>query len=253
MRTAGVVLAVVASFAAVSSCVAAMMPYVSFSSNDLRTSIEIPFRLDSDGKYRVDNWEYSTEEYSVQVSALLDPDPSIAYAIGVTDLGAPSGFSFIFGTPIVAVGSPNAVSGSIVGGLTDFTGDGVSLTPLFSKVQASEVGFPLTSTGVDVGDAVTAGAGSPGALYTYGAFSSGSISGPGPGPWTWLQMSSSFMLSGGSDSAALTGFTSIDPGPPRPPVPEPTSLALVAGGLLSMAIMGAKRRRAGKRSSPRVA
>jgi hypothetical protein len=251
MRSIAVMLVVLTAFAALGGPAVAMTPFVSFTSSDLRTSIDIPFFQNPDGTYQVDNWQYSTSEYSVQLSALLDPDPSIAYGIAVSDFGAPSTFSFAFSTPIVAVSAPNTVQASIVGGLTDFTGDGVSLTPTGSKVQVSEVGSPLTNMGVDVGDGLTVGTGAAGALYTYGAFATVPTAGPGPGPWTTLQQSVSFTLSGGSDVAVLTGFASIEPGSPRP-VPEPTSLALMAGGLVSLAAL-VRKRRAGQKSGSTIA
>jgi hypothetical protein len=180
-------------------------------------------------------WAMETEEFSITISGGLDPDPSIAYAIGVTDFGAPSAFGFVFGTPIVATGAPNVVSASIVGGLTDFTGDGVSITPTGPLLQVSDVGFPITNMGVDVGPAAAFGPGPAGALYPYGAFASGPIGGPGPGPWTFLTTSTFFMLSGGGDLAALTGFASIEM------VPEPSTFALSA--LACLGLVGMLRRR----------
>lgn len=174
--------------------------------------------IGEDGKlrYGVDSFVLETPDFLITLSSIMDPDPSIAYGIAVTDFGAPSTFMFLFSTPIVPTGFPNQVNASLVGGLTDFTGNGVSITPTGAFVQTSSLGLPITSMAVDVGTAFAAGPGNPGALYPYGAFSAGPIPGPGPGPWTVLQTLTDFKLSGGGDIAVLTGFAQIV----TAPVPE---------------------------------
>jgi hypothetical protein len=182
-------------------------------------------------------WSTQTDEYSVMVSGIMDPDPSIAYGLAVVDFGAPSTFGFVFFTPIVATGAPNVVTASLVGGLTDFTGDGVSIAPALGQptLQVAEVFAPATNMGVDVGPAFAAGAGAAGSFYAYGPYAAGPIAGPGPGPWTGLSTSTSFTLSGGGDVAALTGFASIEL------IPEPSTIALIA--LAGLGIAGMLRRR----------
>jgi hypothetical protein len=120
------------------------------------------------------------------------------------------------------------MSASLSGSLTDSTGDGVSITPTGPTLQESEVGFPLTNMGLDMGAAFAAGPGLPLSVYAYGPYSVASTPGPGPGPWTFLTIATGFGLSGGGDSASLAGFTSIDP---APRVPEPASLSLIAMAL----------------------
>lgn len=182
------------------------------------------------------------------ISGVLDPDPSISWAIAVTDFGAPSTFSFVFTTPIVPTGNPSTVTGSVSGGLTDSTGNGISITPAavlgdpdgdsIAELQVNEVGVGgppvFTNMGVDVGGAVSFGPGVPGANYIYGPFSTGPFAGP-PGIWTSLQSRVSFTMSGGGDIAALTGYASI--------VPEPSAIALVTIGAMSVLGRIALRRR----------
>ena len=219
----------------------AMAPFIGFLGEGQREFVEIPWYTDDDGLYRVDNWDYTTSEFSVRLhDVAMDPDPSIAYALAVTDFGAPTTFTFLFGLPIVPTASPNLVHASVEGELIDATGDGVSLTPTGSHLQVSEVGSPSTNMGVDVGAAFSAEQGRPGALYSYGAYSAGPIAGPGPGPWTWLQTTVSFALSGGDDVASFTGFASINEA--TAPVPEPTSLLLLSGGLIAAALVVRRRR-----------
>jgi hypothetical protein len=181
--------------------------------------------LAGDGKTLTFGRGIEAEGYGFEISGTLNPDPSIAYAIVVVDWGAPSLFGFVFGTPIVPTGPQTVVTGSIVGQLTDYTANGVSLTPVGPKVQNSMVevlGFPIPfSLGVDVGDPAThppppVPPPLPGSYYTYGPFVEGPKPGPTSGPWDFLTVSTEFSLSGGSDVARLTGFASIETAPGVP-------------------------------------
>jgi hypothetical protein len=189
-------------------------------------------------------WSYADENFSVNMGGVMDPDPSILYAIGVVDFGAPSVFGFSFTTPIIFSAVPNLVDASVSGGLTDATGNGVTITPtltnddldLFLELQVAELstGGPYVNMGVDVGPTVSGGPGASGALYTYGAF----LAGPQPGPigaWSSLRVRVGFSLTGGNDAAALTGFAQI--------VPEPSSMALAGIGAAALVWQVVRRRR----------
>jgi len=168
----------------------------------------VPLKID--GKVgAIDNYFIERPGFTINISATLNSDPFIAYGLAVTDFGAPSAFSFIFSTPIVPTGPLTTVQASISGGLTDVTGNGVSLTPTAAKTQTSSVSAPPTSMGVDVGDLALHGPGSPGALYTYGPYAAGPMAGP-VGIWTGLSTTAAFTLSGDGDIAALTGFASVN-------------------------------------------
>jgi hypothetical protein len=198
------------------------------------------------GVYGIGSWNSTTDNFSgfsytgddgthVAISGSLDPDPAIGYGITVTDFGAPSVFGFFFSTPIVVGATPTSVKSSVSGGLTDFTGDGVSITPTAALLQIAAVGAPVTNMGVDIGPAVSGGPGSSGALYGYGPYSIPFQPGPA-GPWTTLSITVGFSLSGNQDVASLTGFAEIVP------VPEPSSLCMLGMGALGLLYFARRRR-----------
>jgi PEP-CTERM motif len=175
-------------------------------------------------------WGTTQPGYSLSVSGEANEDPFITYGITVTDFGAPSAFSFFFTSPMVPIGTNNSVNASLSGALNDASGNGVSITPTQAdadgdtviELQTSDVTAPATNMGVDVGTALAFGPGAPGAFYPFGPFAAGPQPGPGPGFWTGLQATVAFTLSGGSDTAVLTGRAEIVQ------VPEPASFALAA-------------------------
>jgi hypothetical protein len=192
----------------------------------------------------VEGFTITSAEWQCSISGGLNPDPSISYTISVADFLAPSSFSFTHTTPITPIGGTNTVRASVVGGLTDAVGNGVSITPTLAdmdgdgiaEIQIAEVLAPATNMGVDVGLAAShAGTGSL-ASHPYGSFDAGPIAGPGPGPWVTLTTTTAFMLSGGGDTVALTGFAEI--------VPEPSTVALAGIGMALMLGYAARRRRA---------
>jgi hypothetical protein len=166
----------------------------------------------------------------VTISGSASADPVISYGIAVVDFGAPSVFGFLFSIPVGPgdlPAMPTVVNSSIVGGLTDFTGNGVTITAINPHVQDNYLeGVAFTWS---VGDSASFGPGAPGSLYTYGPFAFGPAAGPA-GPYTGnFVTTANFSLSGGGDIAALTGFCSIDP------IPLPPTLLLLGSGLLGLA------------------
>ena len=161
-------------------------------------------------------------------------DPYLGYAIGVTDFGAPSGFSFTFFTPI-AVGAYTHAAAAMTVALAGADGTAVSITPLApaTNLQVSSAGSPPpgTNLGVDIGT---------------GCNGSGVVACPAvsaetffaPTSYGGLMVVVAFQFSGGGDAASLAGSTLLDTQAP-PSVPEPATLVL-----LGMGLAGALSRRA---------
>lgn len=180
---------------------------------------------EEDGQFRLVPAVYNFGDTIVE--ALRDPrdaSGAITYGIAVIDSGAASSFSFSFSMPITLDPGATTIGSSIVGGMTDFTGDGVSVSTTggFLTLQRSYVSGPLTNLGVDVGGNQAYGAGTAGSLYTYGPVATGPIAGGDMSAFTTLSVDLDFLASGNGDVIVLTGFTDIV-------VPAPATLALLGG------------------------
>lgn len=183
-----------------------------------------------DGEFRLVPAIYTFGDTTVE--ALETPratSAAIAYGVAVIDFGAASSFSFTFTVPMALDPGATTVTSSIVGGMTDFGGDGVSVSTTggFTTLQRSWVDVPTTDLGVDVGPSLAFGPGGSGSLYNYGAYSAGPVAGGDMSGFVLLSTQLDFLASGGSDVIVMTGFTDIV-------VPAPASIALLGGlGLIA--------------------
>jgi hypothetical protein len=167
-------------------------------------------------------------------------DPLIVAAIGAVDTGAPNTFSVAVVAPLVPTfpaGAQLSSTASIIGGLTDGSGEGnvsvsASLTP--GALLETTINGTVVST---AGPAVTTTAVGVGGTLPYGLFTNvNTFLCPGGG-CTSFDLLLSFTGAGGGDSYAFTGSNNVQ----QVQVPEPTTLALLGLGLAGLGF--ARRRR----------
>lgn len=215
--------AAIASLAGLASADAVATVMIDGSSYELE-SFEV------DGQFRLVPAVYVFGDTTVEaLETPRDAGATLAYGIAVLDAGAASSFSFMFSMPITLDAGTTTIVSSIVGGMTDFTGNGVGLSTTggFDTLQRSWVSAPDTDLGVDVGPSLSFGAGPSGSLYNYGAYAVGPVAGPDLSGFATLSVGLDFMASGDNDVIVLTGFTDIV-------VPAPASMVALAGlGLVS--------------------
>ena len=187
--------------------------------------------FEADGQFHLVPAVYTFGDTTVEaLPGPRDAGATMAYGIAVVDFGTASTFSFVLSMPITLDPGATTIVSSIVGGMTDFTGNGVgiSTTGGFGTIQRSWVGAPDTDLGVDVGPSLAVGPGPSGSLYNYGAYATGPVAGPDLSGFTTLNVGVDFTASGDNDVIVLTGFTDIVV------IPAPASMALLAGvGLVS--------------------
>lgn len=174
---------------------------------------------------------------SVTVGALGIPDPSITYSFAATNpLTSPVPFAFDIAIPLTTPAhAGDSVFTSVGYTLTDsIAGDGVTLTPLSGLAQhATGDG---TDLGFNVGPAETGSGSGPLATYTFGGFST---SGSAPFGFSVLDLHLAFSLTGGGDSAGISGAVGVTP----TAVPEPGTVALLIGMGTSGALLAIRRRK----------
>jgi hypothetical protein len=172
---------------------------------------------------------YETAEGRIEMSGVVDPDPSIGFTIGVTDFGAPSIFGFTIINPLAPLFSnPSVVLDSLAGGVTNAAGPNVVVTALppppgipvdgdlITEMQvytlSDNFGATYKNVGLDSGPSatfpLTVGFGA-----TYGPFNLGPVPTIAGGPWTHMRADVNFSLSGDGDQISLTGFKLLIPEP----------------------------------------
>jgi hypothetical protein len=203
------------------------------------------------------DWDWSVDGAGFQVHVESDEtkgnlDPYINYGMFVQNTGTGSmTFQQVVTAPVSpAITGSNMVRGSVSGGLTDATGNGVTIVPQSNRTQDGDGSAELqlfllndvndfsasggyANAGVDVGGIVM-GTG-PGAIG-YGTFAEGMIPGP-TSTWEWMQIRTRFSLTGHNDTAVITGYAEITP------VPEADTYALLLAGLGLVGFMTYRRKR----------
>jgi hypothetical protein len=224
---------------------------------EFRFGVPTPFSVKEDGQggfiYEVARQELTAVknagtpdealEAVVSFSVVMKTDPYILYSFTVTDVGAPSIFTFSALNPLAPVvpTGTHQVKAAFGGRLTDFTGNGGAINQLGGPIQTATLNPGGVNMTVDVGPSASIGAGPSGQVLAYGntstAFPMGgdAFVAPGPaftdyapfagGPFTQMKADWRFSLSGGGDTFSGIGYVELVP------VPEPGTVLLMLAGL----------------------
>jgi hypothetical protein len=157
-------------------------------------------------------------------------DPFLGYSVGVTDIGAPSAFSFTFGTPIVSDAYTHAAAGFFAV-LLGADGTSVSLDPVApaTRLQESLAGTSYP-TAVNLGIDVGSGCDGSGLVLCPPESSQAFFA---PTALSVLMLKTTFLMSGGGDKAAVVGSLEVDKETQQ--VPEPGMLLMLGVGLAGIA------------------
>jgi hypothetical protein len=215
------------------------------------------FTPGGDGSWTMSqDWDWNRAAFTFHIDSgatVGNLDPFLAYGFVATNLtGGLLSFEHAVTAPVVpTVSGPNLVRASVVAGVTDATGNGVTLAPTPTHTQDSDGNPELqlfllgssnnftsgyANAGVDVGTVLAQPASGVGTSYAYGPFAAGPVAGP-TGSWNFMQLRTAFSLTGNNDIAVVTGFAEITP------IPEPEAYALMLAGL-GLVAFAARRRRA---------
>jgi hypothetical protein len=212
-----------------------MQVFVNGNEMDLQNMGELVTETDGDVTFM--QWQMTTAEFQIVVSAVLDPDPVITYASSVIDFGAPTTFGFVFQQGIVPTSTPGTVththSSSTTGGggstapvaagapPAGIPVDGDATTEIAVYTLSVNGGTTFLNAGLDLSPSFTGAAGSD----TQGPFSEGPSTGPaGSGSYDTMRVDVNFSMSGGNDAYTFNGEATV--------VPEP-GMALQLGAALA--------------------
>jgi hypothetical protein len=202
------------------------------------SSLDIVLSYESNGLWGISApATYTLGKSSFTLDAVtLDIDPSVHYAIGVTNDDSATGFTpytFTFTTPTVLTPGQYAVSASLAGSLTDGANDGMTLKATASgPVQQGFIG--TSDAGVDLLPTQVSFATSPysqpfGPFTASSTYTLAATASP-------ISVTTSFDLSG-NDSASLSGRFDVNA------VPEPPSVVLGLFCIGAFFLFGSRLRR----------
>ena len=193
-------------------------------------TMNVPVALGSDNKSFVTNgskdfiFKSADGLETITVNATGNPDPFLSYSFSAQNTSnAPVAFAFTFATPIVTTPANTLVTSTLSGSLTAGDADGVTVSPNLvpgGVTEASINGSPVPA--LAVGPTQT----SPTGVNVYGPFSASTTSAAAINS---LDVTVSFTLTGGGDQFAGSGLVTTGG-----VVPEPTSMALMGIGTLSL-------------------
>ena len=161
----------------------------------------------------------------------LDADPTVSNFIAIqNNLAVAQTFTITVQIPIApAIGAPITIQGSIVGGATDFNGNGVTLSNSTSSIYTALVDGNPVQTLLDSPQSYSAGSGGSVGFgpASFGPFAIGSPA------TTSIGITINFTLSPG-DLASYTSVFTV--------TPEPGTLLLVGSGIAGLVAFGSRKR-----------
>jgi hypothetical protein len=177
-----------------------------------------------------DGFTFTTAAGEIELSGMLDPDPSILFGGGVIDSGASSSFGITIILPLApSVSNPSfvfdsfgtgVVNGPAAGGVTvtalpppaGVPDDGDRVAEIQVFTLSDDGGATWKNVGLDAGPTtfvpLAANAAGPMTFINQGYIPT--IAG---GPWTHMRADLNFMLSGGGDALVFSGAKVLTPEP----------------------------------------